>query len=118
MALSETKPPVNYRGRMADYTILDAAKHELKGIWKYTATEWSIEQADKYHNLLEKCCERISEGSAYQRPVPNSTDVFVHRCEHHYILFTKRQGAVVILAFLHERMDLGQRLERILARMV
>jgi toxin ParE1/3/4 len=84
---------------------------DLIGIWTYTANNFGEIQADKYLRLLEKGFQKIGKGDTEgKQPLPKSPDVRVIRCEHHYIFFLKRTPPL-ILAVLHERMDLIARLK-------
>lgn len=70
-----------------------------------------LDQADKYFDQIEACCEAIGDGS--EREKANDAlpeDVCVLRCEHHYIFWIAGDRPIVI-AILHERMDLVARLK-------
>lgn len=40
---------------MSKYHISRKAIEDLEGIWKYTASEWSEEQASNYYRQLRRC---------------------------------------------------------------
>ena len=37
---------------MAEYIISEKALEDINNIWIYTAENWSVEQADRYYNLI------------------------------------------------------------------
>ena len=37
---------------MAEYIISEKALDDLNNIWIYTAENWSVEQANRYYNLI------------------------------------------------------------------
>lgn len=80
-------------------------------IWLYTQATWSDKQADLYQQNLHDCCKKIAIGNANTKPVIGIDRVNVLRCHHHYIFFIERNDAIVIIAVLHERMDLVARLK-------
>ena len=97
---------------MAEYHLTPAAEQDLMDVWHYSAETWSVDQADRYLDKLEDCCERIASDEALCRsfkeidPRLNS-----HHCEHHYIFFLSSSDQPVVIAVLHERMDLLERLK-------
>lgn len=90
------------------------AKADLSDIARYTKKEWGKKQAIKYAELLDQCFEKIAACKDISKSVlPNNKMVRVCRCEHHYVFYF-RQGKrekPVILAVLHERMNLMQHLK-------
>lgn len=96
---------------MKSYDLTLAAEEDLRGIWEYSCETWGIDQADRYLDQIEACCEAIGSDQARSKAhdaLPD--DVRVHRCEHHY-LFWLIGDRPIILAILHERMDLVNRLK-------
>ncbi|MBF9052210.1 type II toxin-antitoxin system RelE/ParE family toxin [Roseobacter sp. HKCCD9010] len=82
----------------------------MRGIWHYSHKTWGTDQAERYLDQIETCCKAISDGGTRSKShdaLPD--DVRVHRCEHHYI-FWLTGDVPIIIAVLHERMDLLNRL--------
>jgi toxin ParE1/3/4 len=46
---------------MADYIISEKALDDLNTIWIYRAENWSIEQANRYYNLIMDEIEYVAE---------------------------------------------------------
>ncbi|WP_424930696.1 type II toxin-antitoxin system RelE/ParE family toxin [Amaricoccus tamworthensis] len=96
---------------MKTYDLTLAAEEDLREIWHYTYETWGLDQAEKYFDQIEACCEAVGEGRArsrYFNELPN--DVRIHRCEHHYIVWLAGERPIII-AILHERIDFVQRLK-------
>jgi toxin ParE1/3/4 len=95
---------------MPSYELTLAAEEDLRGIWRYTFETWGPEQADKYLDQLEDCFDSIWSRRTSPKSLPQLPDgVCVHRCQHHYIFWIVIDIPVVI-AVLHEKMDVVQRL--------
>ena len=95
---------------MALYTFTRSAKEDLLGIWLYTRETWGEAQADRYQDDLHRCCEQIANANVRANPVPGIDGANAFRCRHHYIFFVERRETIIIIAVLHERMDLIERL--------
>lgn len=95
---------------MRSFDLTLAAEDDLTGIWLYTHKTWGQSQAETYFDQIVACCESIGDATAKSKAVKGlSDDIHVYRCQHHYIFFMPEKRPV-ILAILHERMDLLQRL--------
>lgn len=95
-----------------DFTT-DAIK-DLSDIASYTADTCGHEQAFRYADLLNERFKEIAKGRKFSKVAFLSyPDMRVCRCEHHYIFFMRPQESrkPVILAVLHERMNLLARLK-------
>lgn len=95
---------------MTAYRFTRSAREDLIDIWLYTQETWDEVQADVYQDALHLCCERIAAGRVQARHVPGLDGVRAYRCQHHYLFFVEQNSAVIILAVLHERMNLVERL--------
>lgn len=69
---------------------------------------------DRYLSDLHEHFERIGRDEAHTAtPLPRRSDVQVSRCQHHYVFSRHRSDAKpLIVAVLHENMDLITRLKR------
>ena len=96
---------------MSPYRLTRAAEDDLRDIWQYTHDTWALDQADRYFDRIEACCEAVGTGIARSKHFDELPDgVRIHRCEHHYIVWLA-DGPPIILAVLHERMDILRRLQ-------
>ena len=97
---------------MADYLFAPEVVEDLKGIFDYTIARWGIEQAYRYKGKLTFHFRQIAQGKAQTRAfLKKSPELHVSRCEHHYIfhLIRKNQPPLII-AVLHESMDIISRI--------
>ena len=99
---------------MQAYDLTPAAAADLRSIARYTFREWGARQQQRYARQLEACCRAIGEGAAASRAFSDRhPQMRVTRCRHHYIFHMRPPGRrPLIIAVLHERMDLLARLER------
>ena len=100
----------------ADLRYSSSALVDIEDIWRYTLEKWGTDQAERYTAGIEMRCFEIARGEAVTRSfVAKDADCRVARYEHHFIFFIADEEATIILAVLHERMDLiariGSRLE-------
>jgi len=97
---------------MADYQLTPEADGDVLEIALYTISAWGEEQADRYEGKLRRCFEAIADGTARSREIlKGRPELLVVRCEHHYVFYRRRRGqAPLIIAVLHESMDLMRRL--------
>jgi plasmid stabilization system protein ParE len=97
---------------MVSYDLTPEAEEDLKDIIRYTIEQWGLEQAQRYADLLEIGCQKIADETVISRTFSQKyPDVFVAKCEHHFIFYLRRSPRPLIIAFLHERMDLVNRLK-------
>lgn len=94
------------------YKISVKAAEDIEHIWLYTVEHWSVEQADRYVNLIFDEIEYIAAN-------PDAGKDFNHvrknyRCtkvKSHLIFYRPGEKQTVeIIRILHERMDIENRL--------
>lgn len=95
---------------MASYDLTLAAEEDLRDIWRYTLETWGPEQADTYLDRLGDCLDKIGSRRAPPRSLAQLPDeLCIHRCQRHYIFWLEIDRPIII-AVLHEKMDVVQRL--------
>ena len=96
---------------MPSYDLTLAAETDLRDIWRYTYKTWGFDQAEKYFDQIEACCEAVGDGRARSKVLEGLQEgIHIHRCEHHFIVWLAGARPVII-AILHERMDFVRRLK-------
>lgn len=96
---------------MPSYDLTLAAEEDLRGIWRNTFETWGPEQADKYLDQLGDCFDAIGNRRAPSRSLPQLPDeICIHRCQRHYIFWLAIDRPIII-AVLHEKKDVLQRLK-------
>ncbi|MGB3342643.1 MAG: type II toxin-antitoxin system RelE/ParE family toxin [Aequorivita sp.] len=97
------------------FRISEEAAIDLEEIWLYTSEYWSIDQADRYLNLLLDEIEYL-----YQNPRMGEdyNDIregyFRLRVKSHLIFYriNLRKKIIEIIRVLHQRMDIDNRLNK------
>lgn len=95
------------------YKISLLASHDLENIWLYTFENWSIEQADRYLNLIMDEIEYIAlkPDSGFDFGAVRK-GYFRSKVKSHIIFYRidQKMDTVEIIRVLHQRMDLESRL--------
>ncbi|MFY7836512.1 MAG: type II toxin-antitoxin system RelE/ParE family toxin [Novosphingobium sp.] len=88
------------------------AEADLRAILRYTRSQWGAVQARHYALRLETGIVALAKKRTLGRDLRTLHDgLRVGKCEHHYIFCQDRANRpALILAILHERMDLMARL--------
>jgi toxin ParE1/3/4 len=99
---------------MPSYEKTVEAEDDLAGIVEYTAARWGVQQVRKYMHDLEQCMEKLATGKLPFKTLNTlSPPMRMVRCGHHYIFGMVRDNEpMLIVAVLHERMNLISRLRR------
>jgi len=97
---------------VTSYVLTEDADADVRGILRYTRKEWGAAQARNYHSKLKQGMARLA---ASQGPFKDMSALYpalrMAHCEHHYVFCLPRENApALIVAILHERMDLMTRL--------
>ncbi|WP_268225550.1 type II toxin-antitoxin system RelE/ParE family toxin [Sinomicrobium oceani] len=95
------------------YRISQEANRDIENIWLYTFENWSLEQADRYFNLvmdeIEYLAEHPESGKDYDQI---RKGYFRSRIKSHFIFYkiNEKKKEVEIIRILHQRMDIESRL--------
>lgn len=98
------------------YVLTTAAEGDLREVVRYTRRQWGSAQARHYVRQLQSCAGALAAGDARYRDMANlHPGLRMIHCEHHYIFCLPRiEAPALIVAILHERMDL---IARVAARL-
>jgi toxin ParE1/3/4 len=96
-----------------NYKISEKASKDIQDIWLYTFENWSIEQADRYVNLIFDEIEFNSSEPSLGKDFSHIRPYY--RCskvKSHLIFYRKKdkQDFVEIIRVLHQRMDITSHL--------
>jgi toxin ParE1/3/4 len=95
------------------YKISRAAKQDIENIWHFTFEKWSLEQADRYFNLIldeiEYVAEHPESGKDFGKLRPG---YFRSQVKSHFIFYrvNAENEEVEIIRILHQRLDIESRL--------
>jgi plasmid stabilization system protein ParE len=94
------------------YVLTAAAEADLRGTIRYTRQQWGDAQLRVYMDKLERGIARLAAGQGTFKDLAALHPALrMAHCEHHYIFCLRRENApALIVAILHERMDLMTRL--------
>ena len=97
------------------YKISKEAKRDIENIWLYTVERWSIDQADRYFNLIMDEIEYIAKnptsGKDYSKV---RKGYFRSQIKSHFIFYkiNRQNDEIEIIRILHQRMDIETRLDK------
>lgn len=95
------------------YKLSKEAARDLENIWIYTFETWSLEQADRYYNLLLDEIEYVAEKPLAGKDQSHIREGYLRiRVKSHYIFYKINSGEnlIEIIRILHQRMDKEARL--------
>ena len=97
---------------MPEYIISEKALEDINTIWIYTAENWSVEQADRYYNLIIDEIEYIVDNLDMARDFGKIRKSYRYSKVKSHLIFFKKDKAneIEIVRILHERMDIENRL--------
>lgn len=90
-----------------------AAADDLEGIWQYTVEHWSVEQADRYLNLILDVFDQIQLAPRGGKDFGHVRKGYLAMRAGSHLIFYRLDdpdGVVEIIRVLHGRMDLDDRL--------
>jgi len=94
------------------YSISGKANQDIEKIWLYTLENWSLEQADRYYNLILDEIEYIAENFESGKSADHIKKGYRTAIVKSYIIFYKKSGRniVEIIRVLHQKMDIENRI--------
>lgn len=95
------------------YRISEKAIEDLEKIWLYTLKIWSLEQADRYHELIINEIEFIAGNFNLSRKMNYVRSKYrMSKVKSHLIFFKKADDDLIeIIRILHQNMDIENRLK-------
>ncbi|WP_163398715.1 type II toxin-antitoxin system RelE/ParE family toxin [Flavobacterium fluviatile] len=97
---------------MSKYIISEKALEDINNIWIYTAENWSVEQANRYYNLIIDEIEYIVDNFDMARDFGKIRKSYrFSKVKSHLIFFKKdKTNEIEVVRVLHERMSIENRL--------
>src|SRR5690554_564360 len=88
---------------VVEYRLAPAAERDLESIWRYTRQEWSLEQADRYIDILEAAFARLAELPKSAPPCDHIRPGY-RRCgvARHMVYFRITDYGIAIIRILHD----------------
>ena len=93
--------------------ISEKANQDIEQIWLYAYENWTIEQADRYYNLILDEIEFIAENFESGKSVDYIKKGYRASLVKSHIIFYKKSksNVVEIIRVLHQRMDIERRID-------
>ncbi|MGQ7945814.1 type II toxin-antitoxin system RelE/ParE family toxin [Flavobacterium sp. WC2509] len=97
---------------MSKYIISEKALEDINNIWIYTAENWSVEQADRYYNLIIDEIEYIARNLDMAHDFEKIRKSYRYSKVKSHLIFFKKDNIneIEVVRVLHERMDIENRL--------
>ncbi|MCB0516503.1 MAG: type II toxin-antitoxin system RelE/ParE family toxin [Chitinophagales bacterium] len=95
------------------YKISSEAKNDIEKIWLYTFENWSMEQADRYFDLIMDEIEYIAENPNSGKDFSNIRKGYLRtQVKSHFIFYkiNQKRNEIEIIRVLHQRMDIENKL--------
>ncbi len=98
---------------MADYRISNKAVSDLNEIWFYTFKKWSVQQADRYYDLIINEIEYLSGNPETGKSIEHIRKGYKSSKVKSHLIFYKLNEAntVEVIRILHQQMDIEDRLQ-------
>lgn len=89
------------------------AEADVDNILEYTLLKFGERQMHKYKDQLKECLKRMSRDFGNIRSMKDvDPSLCFMRCQHHYIFgLLQNNRPIYIIAILHEKMDLTERIK-------
>ena len=89
----------------------ESAIEDLEEIWFYTFQTWSLEQADRYHNLIYKEIDFLAGKPTSGKDLNHIREGYrSSKVKSHLIFYKYSSFEIEIIRILHENMDIPNRL--------
>ena len=92
--------------------ILEQAINDLEEIWFYTFKTWSVEQADRYHSLINNEIDFLALNPQSGKNLNHLREGYYSaKVKSHFIFYRYTPQEIEIIRILHENMDIPSRLD-------
>jgi toxin ParE1/3/4 len=96
---------------MAEYKLSPAAERDLESIWRFTADQWSVGQAETYIDGLIDAMEALARQPLRGRSAEELRPGYRRQnVGAHVIFYRLDTHGVAIVRVLHQRMDFDEHL--------
>ena len=82
-------------------------QNDLENIWLYTYETWSVEQADRYYNLILDEIEYLAENPDTGKDYSHLRKGYLRsKVKSHFIFYKINKNLIEIIRVLHQQMDI------------
>jgi len=94
------------------YVISKKAIADLEDIWLYTVEKWSVEQADRYYNLIFDEIHFICKNNNAGKSTEHIRKGYrASKVKSYFIFYRVQNNTIEVIRILHERMNIENRLK-------
>lgn len=96
-----------------EFRISNEAQNDLENIWLYTFETWSIEQADRYVDLILDEIEYLADNPNTGKDYSSlRKGYFRSKIKSHFVFYkiNLKENFIEIIRILHQQMDIKSRL--------
>lgn len=87
------------------YKLSPRAQTDLEEIWLYTFRNWSLEQADRYHNDIMAAIAALAQGAKLGRRADIRDGYFKCAVRSHLVFYRQSDAGIDVIRILHRSMD-------------
>lgn len=104
---------------MKRVVVAPEADESLREIFRYTFDRWGEEQARKYLEQLRDACNGLSENPSLGRLLRCMRDMELRQIQvgRHIVIYALRPADILVLAVLHDAMNLAARRKSLVRRL-
>jgi toxin ParE1/3/4 len=97
---------------MTTYIISEKALDDLNAIWIFTSENWSVEQANRYYNLIMDEIEFAVENFETMKDFGSVRKDYRYTKVKSHVVFCKRveNAELEVVRILHEKVDIKNRI--------
>jgi toxin ParE1/3/4 len=93
------------------FKISKEALTDLESLWLYTAENWSVQQADRYYNLILDEIDFIAQNPKAGKEYSHVRKGYYRsKVKSHFIFYRLKEDELQIIRILHQQMDIDARL--------
>jgi toxin ParE1/3/4 len=98
---------------MGKYRFTNEAVKDLEEIWSYTKQKWSLEQADRYYNLIIDEIEFVASNPLLGRSIDYIKEGYRSTKVKSHLIFYKQHedDTILIVRILYQSMDCEKRMK-------
>jgi toxin ParE1/3/4 len=98
---------------MVEIVISEKAVEDLNNIWIYTAETWSVEQANRYYNLIMDEIEFLSKNFNTTIDFGSTRKGYRYSKVKSHLIFLRQMNSteIEVVRILHEKMDIRNRMK-------
>jgi toxin ParE1/3/4 len=98
---------------MVKYRLTNEAVNDLEDIWAYTYEKWSVEQADRYYNLIIDEIAYLTANPLSGKSMDHIKEGYKASKVKSHLVFYKISvdKTLEIVRILHQRMDVENRMK-------